>query len=367
MKSFAGPIIAFTKANLLRFFRDKTYIFFMFILPVMFLVIFGMIYSNNFTTFKAAIFNHSSSELSVDTLGVLTSEESIINRIDVPDRASAEEQLIRGEIDAIIEFPENFGVPSDSGAVTGKINIIYSQSSEQAGQTITALLNSVATEFNYRITGQSPAITVNSEPLNRTGLTTFDYVFAGLLGYTVLTIGLMGIANILPGDKKTGATKRLRATTITKTQFILGYAFTFLLVGILMIALMVAVGVLVFGFQMRGNWLTFALFTAIGTIMMLGFGLAVGGWAKNDAQASALANIIMFPMMFLSGVFFPAFMMPQVIQNIMSFMPLTPIIDGIRLIITENYTIIDVLPQLGMISIWGIVIYAIAIKVFRWD
>ncbi len=101
--------------------------------------------------------------------------------------------------------------------------------------------------------------------------------------------------------------------------------------------------------------------------MMLGFGLFVGGWARNEAQASALANLIMFPMMFLSGVFFPMFMMPGFIQVISRFIPLTPVVDGIRLIITENYSLIQVLPQLGVVVGWGVIIYFIAIKSFRWE
>ncbi|MDR3297956.1 MAG: ABC transporter permease [Candidatus Nomurabacteria bacterium] len=367
MKNYFNPIIAFTKANLLRFFRDKIYIFFMLILPVMFLFIFGMIYSNNFSSFKAAIFNNSSSKLAITTVEAITSEDSVINEIAVSDRNDAEEKLIRGELDAIIEFPANFGNLNASNIPLGEISVTYSKNSEQAGQTITALLNSIATEYNNQLTGTIPAISIKSEALTREGLTNFDYVFAGLLGYTILTIGLMGIANILPGDKESGATKRLRATSITSGQLILSYALTFLLLGILSFIIMIAIGLFVFNFHMRGNWITFSIFTAISTFMMLGFGLAVGGWARTDAQASALVNIIMFPMMFLSGVFFPKFMMPEFVQGIMNFMPLTPIVDGIRLIVTENYSLIGVLPQLGIIAIWGLAIYALAIKSFRWE
>ncbi len=376
--------------NILRFFRDKVYIFFMFILPVMFLLIFGMMYSNNsFSAIKATIFNNSSSELAANLEKAITEgEEKLIEKVDASDLTDAEERLIRGEISAIITFPENFGTPAEVTPCNpllshtpcdldttnpqpalpgGEISVLYSKSTEQAGQTISSIINGMATEINYQMLGTQPAITVKSEALTREGLNTFDYVFAGLLGYTILTIGLTGVANLLPGDKESGATKRLRATTISASQLILSYALTFLLVGIISFAIMIAIGLFVFNFQMRGNWLTFAAFSSIGTIMMLGFGLFVGGWAKNEAQASALANLFMFPMMFLSGVFFPMFMMPEFVQNISKFIPLTPIVDGIRLIITENYGLFDLLPQLGVIGVWTIIIYAIAIRTFRWE
>jgi ABC-2 type transport system permease protein len=72
-------------------------------------------------------------------------------------------------------------------------------------------------------------------------------------------------------------------------------------------------------------------------------------------------------MMFLSGTFFPRYLMPDWLQNVTTFLPLTPVIDGIRLITTEGASLIGVLPQLGLIGAWLVVIYIIAFKVFRWE
>ena len=102
-------------------------------------------------------------------------------------------------------------------------------------------------------------------------------------------------------------------------------------------------------------------------ITLLGIGLALGGWAKNERQAAPLSNIIVFPMLFLSGAFFPRFLMPDWLQNISAFLPLTPIIDGIRLIATEGKHFIDILPQIGLTGAWLVVIYVIAFRVFRWE
>jgi ABC-2 type transport system permease protein len=75
----------------------------------------------------------------------------------------------------------------------------------------------------------------------------------------------------------------------------------------------------------------------------------------------------MFPLMFLSGVFIPRFIMPEFLLKFTDFVPLTPVNDGIRLIVTENYELWQLLPQIGVIGIWMIVLYAIAFKVFRWE
>ena len=95
--------------------------------------------------------------------------------------------------------------------------------------------------------------------------------------------------------------------------------------------------------------------------------MAIGGWAKNENQAAPVAQIVVFPMIFLSGAFFPRFLMPEVLQTISSFLPLTPIIDGARLIITEGKTIFEIAPQVGLLAAWAAVIYLIAFRVFRWE
>jgi ABC-2 type transport system permease protein len=72
-------------------------------------------------------------------------------------------------------------------------------------------------------------------------------------------------------------------------------------------------------------------------------------------------------MMFLSGVFFPRFLMPVWLQNITNYVPMTPIIDGSRLILTEGKSIFDLGSQLAIMAVWTIIIYVIAFRVFRWE
>jgi ABC-2 type transport system permease protein len=122
-----------------------------------------------------------------------------------------------------------------------------------------------------------------------------------------------------------------------------------------------------FGFHMNGNYLTLAAIVIIGIVTIFGIGLAIGGWAKNQNQAAPLANIVVFPLMFLTGVFFPTYLMPVWLQNISTYLPLTPIINGIRMVITEHASLITIDHQLGLIAIWAVIIYAIAFRIFRWE
>ncbi|MCL2371231.1 ABC transporter permease [Candidatus Saccharibacteria bacterium] len=366
--SYLRTIAAFTQANITRFFRDKTFMFFLFALPVIFLLIFGVINSGeNFSGLNVAIFDKSETELSESITEVLVESEVVADRTEVYSREEAEEMMVRGELHAIVVFPREFGQLNEQGLPSGAVEVFYNQNTLQAGQLLTSVLGSIVAEVDRQITGAHPILSVESEVITHEGMTAFDYVFAGLLGYTVLTIGLMTMSSVVAGDKKGGATRRLRATILTKSQLILSYATTMLFFGVLIFALMIGLGIVVFDFYMRGSWVNFGVFALLAVLMMLGFGLLIGGWAKNNQQAEAAASVLMFPMMFLSGVFFPLFLMPEIVQRISEFIPLTPVVEGIRLIITENYSLVQVLPQIGMLAAWAAVIYIAAIRLFRWE
>ena len=164
-----------------------------------------------------------------------------------------------------------------------------------------------------------------------------------------------------------GILRRLSTTPLKVWQYFLSTMIGQAIIGMISLSLMFVVAIYLFDLKIVGNMFELAGFIILSIITILGIGLALGGWAKNERQVAPLSNIVTFPMMFLSGTFFPRFLMPEWLQNISSILPLTPVIDGIRLITTEGRNYIDIMPQLGLILVWMVIIYAIAFKVFRWE
>ncbi|TWP17437.1 ABC transporter permease [TM7 phylum sp. oral taxon 352] len=93
----------------------------------------------------------------------------------------------------------------------------------------------------------------------------------------------------------------------------------------------------------------------------------IAGLSENEDQSSSLSNLISFPMMFLSGTFFPLYLFPEWLRSVAQFIPITPVTDGFRLIMTEHASFMEVLPQLGIIAAWTFAVYFLAIKLFRWE
>ena len=198
-------------------------------------------------------------------------------------------------------------------------------------------------------------------------MTQFDFIFAGLLGFSILSLGIFGPTSVFPKLKQRGVLRRYHTTTLRVWQYFTGNVLSNVFVGILSVSTMFIVALTVFDLNMRGDYLSLLLLVIMGTIVLFGVGLAVGGWAKNENQAAPLANLVAFPMMFLSGTFFPRFLMPSWLQNVSDLLPLTPVIDGARMIITEGKTAFELLPQFGLLAAWGVIIYFIAFRVFRWE
>jgi ABC-2 type transport system permease protein len=205
------------------------------------------------------------------------------------------------------------------------------------------------------------------EKSNEKSLTSFDYAFAGILGFTILGSGIFGPINIFPELKKMGILRRLHTTPLRVWRYFLSVMLGNAVVGLMSLGLMYAVALQLFDLHIAGNVFELALFLVFSLVMILGIGLAIGGWAKNERQAAPLANIIVFPMMFLSGTFFPRFGLPVWLQHITDYFPLTPVIDGARLITTEGLHLSQIGSQLAIMAVWLVITYAVAFKVFRWE
>jgi len=361
-------ITTFARINTRRFFRDRLAIFFGILFPLIFLFVFGGIFGHSQANFTVALINQSDSSFAKQFVGDLKKNSAFTVDQDDKTLDAAKEKMIRSQVDATIVLPKDFGqVDVKTHMPSGQAKIYYTQNTEQSGQTLVSVLDGVFKGINQNITHASSPFTVASEELNTRSLTSFDYTFAGLLGFAILGVGIFGPVNVFPELKKQGILRRLSTTPLKVWQYFCSMAISQSITGLVSILIMFIVAITVFHLEVVGNVLLLAGFIIISMIMILGIGLALGGWARNERQAAPLSNIVIFPMMFLSGTFFPRFLMPEWLQHISAFLPLTPVVDGIRYIVNEGYSVAQLGPQLGLIAIWMVVIYFIAFRVFRWE
>lgn len=366
MKQYFSTIWTVCKMLTKRWFRDPVALFFTFLFPLIFLLIFGAMSRSSDVNFNVALINNSETSFAAQFADQIRDNE-VFSIKDVESFEDAKDKMGHGELDSILELPSGFGEPSAAGVPSGSVTVYYKESSPDTGQTVASVMQQVLEGINRELTGTTDPLQVEQRATETANLTRFDYTLAGIIGFTILSLAIFGMANGFPADKKAGALRRLRATPLRASQLILGTALEYLLIGFLSVAIMFAVAILMFDFNIRGDYLTLIIFLAISIFTMFGFGMAIGGWAKNENQSAPLSQLVAFPMIFLSGVFFPTYFMPQWLQSISQYLPLTPVVDGVRRITTENASLLSLGPELAIIAAWAVIIYTVAFRVFRWE
>lgn len=385
VKSYWIGVYGQVRALEKRFMRDGTSLFFTFLFPLIFLLVFGAIFNNQTTSFDVAIINHSQSEFAKQFVEQAKANKDTTLKVkDVKDMQEAREKLKHSELSGIIELPADFGEvkpaqpdapqPGQGSAAgqaqarpSGTLRVLYAKGSEQSGNTLTAIMGQIVDGINKGMGQPEPPLKVAGQAVGDEQLKTFDYTFTGLLAFSLLSMGIFGLANQMPTEKQKGSYRRLRASPFTAGQLILAMGIHYTIVSLLSAATMLVVGMSVFHFNMRGDWLLAVPFITLAALLMVGFGLLIGGWAKNENQSAPLGNLVAFPMMFLSGTFFPSFMFPEWLRTLSQFIPMTPVTDGLRLIMAEHASLAEVLPYAGAVGLWMLVVYIAAIKLFRWE
>ncbi len=362
------PVLTFAKIDIRRAFRDKIALFFIFIFPLIFLFVFGGIFGkSDDLSFDVAIINHSKSDFAKTFVKNAGKEKVFKINKDIKSFDAAKEKMNRGELDSVIVLPSDFGTVKNQQYPSGEAKLYYSQNNEQAGQTLASILDGVFRGINTKFVPTETPFTVQAISTKDKSLSPLDYIFSGLVGFSILGLGIFGPTSVFPQLKKNRVLRRLHTTPLRVWQYFTANVISQAFVGLLSVAILFVAASLVFHVTMRGSFIDLAIFVTLGIVTIFGIGLAIGGWAKNENQAAPLANLITFPMMFLSGTFFPRFLMPEWLQTVSNYLPLTPVVDGVRFIVTEGKTLVDVAPQIGILALWAIVIYMVAFKVFRWE
>lgn len=199
---------------------------------------------------------------------------------------------------------------------------------------------------------------------------TIDFILPGQLGFSILSAGVFGTAFVFFSLRQTLVLKRFFATPIRRPYIILGEALSRVVFQLLGSLVIIIIGHFVFGFTLIEGGLTLLkllLFAALGQLVFMGFGFVVSGIARNESTIPPIANIVTLPQFLLCGTFIPVDAFPSWLQVISRALPLTYLNESFRRIAFEGAAIIELLPQLGILAIWGVVVFFLAVRFFRWE
>jgi ABC-2 type transport system permease protein len=352
-------------ANARQFVREKAALFWTFLFPIFFILIFGAVFSGSMEkiSFNVGLVIEDNSTVAQnmsDAFGQVTAFKITVGQRDAEMKA-----LKDGDRRAVLVVEQGFGETIASGG-TADISVYYDPTQSSSTQILLPIVQKVVDNIDRAMSGTTPRVQLNEQTLQSHKLRAIDYLVPGILAMSLMQLGLFAVAPLVV-DRENRVLKRLGATPLKRSTMIASTVVFNLIVAMMQAAIIIILARVVFHVPMMGNWFYLIGFIILGTLTFLSMGYMLSAFAKNQQTLMPLIMAVQFPMMFLSGIFFPLEMMPGFMHPIMDAMPLTYLADSLRQIMVQSSAMHSHLINLGVLGGWFVVCLILAVRFFRWE
>lgn len=343
------PLVELTTMRVREFLREKEAVFWVFIFPVLMTFALGIAFRNTAPEKTFVAIEADTQGARVNELATtLTNSPEISSSVLSTDEAA--KALRSGKV-AITIRPGN-----DSYSL---------RFDPTRPESRTARL--IVDDVLQRAKGRNDIVSVEEERVTETGARYVDFLVPGLIGMNLMGSGLWGLGFTIVIARSRKLLKRFAATPMRRSHYLLSFMLSRLVFLLLEVAAVVVFAWLVFGFTVRGSWLSVSLITLLGGFTFSGIGLLVAARPKTIEGVSGLMNFIMLPMWLLSGTFFSSERFPQLFQPFIKALPLTALNTLLRAVMNEGATLWANWMHVAILLAWLVISFVVALKIFRWQ
>ena len=224
-------------------------------------------------------------------------------------------------------------------------------------------------EVHYlqRELGRNDVVGARDETVTEPGARYIDFLIPGLIGLNLMGSGMWGLGFAVVQARTRKLLKRLAATPMRRSHYLLSFMLSRMVFLFLEVAAVVVFAWLVFSVNVHGSMVDLAIVAVIGAVTFAGIGLLVASRPKTIEGVSGWMNLVMLPMWLVSGTFFSASRFPDFLQPLIKALPLTALNEALRAVMNEGASISSSWPQVAVLVAWGLVSFAIALRIFRWQ
>src|SRR5262245_39025256 len=358
---------ALTVANIRSYTRDRAALFWTLAFPLIFIFMFGLIFQGGGSPGLSLGW---ADEDGSPEAAQLREAFGSLSGLDVvaADRETSLTSMRDGSVDAVIVVPAGYGAGiaaggAGSGGPTSIVVYTDPSRSDVAGsvqQAVGAVLGSV------NLGGRPPLVVPQMETLQTEDLNFISYFVPSMLGLSVMQVGIFA-AIPLVADREKLILKRLAATPLRRWQLVGSNVVMRLLIALVQAVIIVGVGVAFFGVEITGPWVLTILFVSLGAVAFLALGYVIASFARTEDSANGMTSVVQFPMMFLSGTFFPIEAMPAPLQSIARLIPLTYLSDALRQVMVGGAAFAPLWVCAAVLLGWLGVGFLIASRSFQWQ
>lgn len=358
-------MLAITRASLKAIFRSPSSVAFSFGFPLVFILVFGFITGGGPTVSVALSNRNDTSNYVIRNLLQYTPVRLAIEK----DTASTRKDLEKGRIAAVISLDSS---QSAMGFTQYTIHTLTSSAAADKYPIVKmALAQTIQGIEEKRIPSQYRLLSVDELPMVQgRKYSMIDFILPGMLGFSLLSAAVFGVAFLFFSLRQQLVLKRFYATPISKKYIVLGEGLARVLFQLITAIVIIVIGKIAFHFTLVHGLTTFLemlVLSLFGLIVFMGFGFIISSVAKSESTIPPFANLFTLPQFLLGGTFFSTEAFPRWLQQICEILPLKQLNDAMRNVAFEGAHLTDCGKQLGILAIWGIIVYAVAIKVFKWE
>ena len=375
-------MIALFWANLKMMARNRQATFWALFFPLIFVVVFGLFDFDSLGSSRVGIVAEADSPVVSQVIGGLAAIYALDVREEVgpafqSNVAKGRLEVEQGDLDYLLILPPDPS-PSDGGNSDGgqltrtPATLVYASGDRGRNQlVIGAVRDILARAGSGSIESESSAspggALLQSEAVEVSQVSYFDQVLMGLVAMGIMTNAIISISVRISNYRNLSILKRLLVTPLPIWKYFVGEVGAHLMVALVQAAIIMSVGVLVFGAKIHGNLAWILVIVVLGSLVFLNIGFIVSGWTNNPAAASGMGNAIALPMMFFAGTFFPTAALPWVLPYVAEALPLTPMLVALRDVANAGEPLWNTWPQLAILGGWVLATGAVAAKVFRFN
>src|SRR5688572_3069631 len=339
-----APLIELTLARIREFLREPEALFWTFLFPILISLALALAFPS--TTGQAVLVGVAPGSGSDVLRGRLTAVEGVtVREVTAGDQERA---LREGSVHLVV-------VPTDPPTY---------RFDPARGESRVARL--VVDDALKRAAGRADPWRAEEQPMSIAGSRYIDWFIPGLVGLSLMSNGMWGVGFPITQARMRNLLKRFVASPMRRRDYLIAHMFARLLGVTPEVALPLAFGVLAFGMPINGSLVAIAVVGLIGALTFAAVGLLLASRARTFEAISGLMNLAMLPMWVLSGIFFSAANFPEAMQPFVQALPLTALIDALRAVVLDGATLVEVSHELAVLAAWGLIPFALALRLFRW-
>ncbi|MGA2665217.1 MAG: ABC transporter permease [Nitrososphaerales archaeon] len=339
--------------------RSRVGLFFGFVFPVILILIFGAIFSGGGSAPTVYAQNLDGGPVGAQFLGALNSTGSVTVSLVPASQNLSAYLLSRSASDGLI-VPQDFSADYRSGH---PVNVTeYWNPSSSTSEEVYGVTNGVLQALNLQRANGTQVI--GMQTLSIRPLTYVDFLIPGLIGFSILVNPMSELVEISSEYKRERIFKQLSLTPLTKADWLAAKVGFYIGTTCVSFLIMSVVGIYAFGAQVTLTpWVI--PFLLVGPFLFVSLGMLVGTVSNTPEAAGVAGNLVIFPMMFLSGTFFPVSSMPGYLQAVAHVLPLYYVIAGLNNAMIYG-NVGSALVDVAVLAFTSAVVFALAVRLFRW-